>query len=500
MGGDRDVVPAAARRARRGAPVTLSLTPVLCDQLEAPGRGRALPRVPARRAPGLARARRRGGRAEGPAVARELERAAGDYARAALERAAPATCSARCAPHAAWTCAATHAVLPLLATDAGVRLQVRTGVDAHRARFGGRGAAASGCPSARYAPWLDPLLEEAGRPRDVRRPHRRLRPRRRAPPAAARAPRPGRCSSRSTARRSSSCGATAATRRTAPTATPTAAPRTTTGRGRNDGAVYDPDARGRAGARRRAPTSSRASRERVAGGGLCVCALDTELLGHWWHEGAVWLAAVVDAGRARRASSSSPLDDALADVDPAPAPRRPLPRDDVGHAARPVDVVGPARSPSSRGRRATPSCACVAAGAAAGRRARCASCSRCSPATGRSWSRRARRALPARARDGHRAALEAALADPGAPSAAVRSLAPHRRERAARAVGGAARRWRRLRGVQLRRRGRGGDRAVGARGCRPLRPRAALERSPAVLPVGCRRTTTGQDQRAGLSR
>ena len=30
------------------APITLSLTPVLCDQLEAPGRDRALPRVPAR--------------------------------------------------------------------------------------------------------------------------------------------------------------------------------------------------------------------------------------------------------------------------------------------------------------------------------------------------------------------------------------------------------------------------------------------------------------------
>ena len=27
-------------------------------------------------------------------------------------------------------------------------------------------------------------------------------------------------------------------------------------------------------------------------GGVCVCALDTELLGHWWYEGVEWLAAV----------------------------------------------------------------------------------------------------------------------------------------------------------------------------------------------------------------
>ncbi len=35
-------------------------------------------------------------------------------------------------------------------------------------------------------------------------------------------------------------------------------------------------------------------RERVAGGGVCVCALDTELLGHHWYEGPTWLRAVLD--------------------------------------------------------------------------------------------------------------------------------------------------------------------------------------------------------------
>jgi 1,4-alpha-glucan branching enzyme len=33
---------------------------------------------------------------------------------------------------------------------------------------------------------------------------------------------------------------------------------------------------------------------RVADGGLLCCALDTELLGHWWYEGQDWLAAVLE--------------------------------------------------------------------------------------------------------------------------------------------------------------------------------------------------------------
>ena len=34
--------------------------------------------------------------------------------------------------------------------------------------------------------------------------------------------------------------------------------------------------------------------KRAEGGGLVCCALDTELLGHWWYEGPEWLAAVID--------------------------------------------------------------------------------------------------------------------------------------------------------------------------------------------------------------
>jgi 1,4-alpha-glucan branching enzyme len=36
------------------------------------------------------------------------------------------------------------------------------------------------------------------------------------------------------------------------------------------------------------------ARERLADGGLLCCALDTELLGHWWYEGLTWLGAVLE--------------------------------------------------------------------------------------------------------------------------------------------------------------------------------------------------------------
>ena len=56
--------------------------------------------------------------------------------------------------HAQWTSAATHAVLPLLATDAGVRLQVDGGVAAHRRRFGHGWRGGFWLPECAHAPWL----------------------------------------------------------------------------------------------------------------------------------------------------------------------------------------------------------------------------------------------------------------------------------------------------------------------------------------------------------
>jgi 1,4-alpha-glucan branching enzyme len=51
-------------------------------------------------------------------------------------------------------------------------------------------------------------------------------------------------------------------------------------------------------------------RARVTEGGVCVCALDTELLGHWWYEGVHWLSAVFDES-ARQGLALTTLDDAL---------------------------------------------------------------------------------------------------------------------------------------------------------------------------------------------
>ena len=55
----------------------------------------------------------------------------------------------------------------------------------------------------------------------------------------------------------------------------------------------------------------------LPGGGLAVCALDTELLGHWWYEGIAWLAAVVEEC-SRQGLELVRLDDALERFEPAP--------------------------------------------------------------------------------------------------------------------------------------------------------------------------------------
>ena len=63
---------------------------------------------------------------------------------------------------------------------------------------------------------------------------------------------------------------------------------------RNDGAPYEPAPRAGAGRALTPDEFVARVRPRVAGGGLCVCALDTELLGHWWYEGVAWLDAVLE--------------------------------------------------------------------------------------------------------------------------------------------------------------------------------------------------------------
>ena len=137
---------ACSTAARR---VTLSLTPVLCDQLEAPGAMERCRAFLADVRPASHRLDAEAARAAGDDDARPRARARRRRLRARPRAAAGRPDRGARARTPRWTSAATHAILPLLATDAAVRLQV-----AHRHRrppraLRARGAAASGCRSAR---------------------------------------------------------------------------------------------------------------------------------------------------------------------------------------------------------------------------------------------------------------------------------------------------------------------------------------------------------------
>ncbi len=299
---------------REGGALTLSLTPVLCDQLEADGVAQRFRSFLADVRRGTHAQDAEGSRASGRAdLAAEIERAAQDYERALeLFDAAGGDLVGALRPYAAWTSAATHAVLPLLASSAGVRLQVRSGIDAHRERF----ESWSGgfwLPECAHAPWLDALLEEAGVHAvcvdltDVfgRGDARHLRPLGTADgPLLVPIDRevielvwhddgyPAQAAYRDYHHHT--------THHHQPWAI--------------DGTVYDAG-RARAQARSDARDFVARVRRRVAGGGLCVCALDTELLGHWWYEGVEWLRCVVEEAGELLAH----LDAALEDPVDAPA-------------------------------------------------------------------------------------------------------------------------------------------------------------------------------------
>jgi 1,4-alpha-glucan branching enzyme len=146
------------------APLTLSLTPVLCDQLEAPDLADRFARFIEEVRVGTHAEDAAGLRAAGmEELAREVERSLGDYTSAlASLRRRGGDLLGSFARHAQWTSSATHAVLPLLASDTGVRLQVQTGVRAHRSRFGEHWRGGFWLPECAYSPWLERALEDAG--------------------------------------------------------------------------------------------------------------------------------------------------------------------------------------------------------------------------------------------------------------------------------------------------------------------------------------------------
>ncbi|MEA2155201.1 MAG: 1,4-alpha-glucan branching enzyme [Solirubrobacteraceae bacterium] len=400
-----------------GAPLTLSLTPVLCDQLEEPG---AMSRCADFLAGIRVESHRRdiASAAGEPGVVAALEHSAARYEWARERLAAlGGDLLGALGRHVAWTSSATHAVLPLLASAAGVRLQLRAGIDAHRRRFGAGWGGGLWLPECAHAPWLDSLLEQAGvravcvDVTDVLASAERLRPLR-SPAGPLLVP-----IDRETIELVWSRGGY-----------PSAGAyrdyhHFTTHRHRawsNDGAPYDPE-RGAAAARRDAAHFVARTRERVAGGGLAVCAVDTELLGDWWHEGPVWLAAVL-AEAGRQGLRIARLDDALTRHEPAPAPPDlPVttwgtPRDLSTWSAPPVaGMAWDARDAELRA---------LAAGPAIDARAVRELLALQSSDWAFLVSRKLAEPYGRERAAGHRAAFDAALARPGACEPALRNLAP----------------------------------------------------------------------------
>lgn len=294
------------------APVTLGVTPVLCDQLE------VLPGESGERLLGFLGGTRRAVHAEDsrglertgqPELAAEVRRAGGDYesAAAALEADRDLVGAiarlGRDAPVELWTSAATHAVLPLLASDAGMRLQIATGIAAHERRFGAWGGGLW-LPECAYAPGLERELGDHGVQTFCVDQTAAL----------------GHGSLDQLEPMLTGAGVVAVPidwqavelvwddrsgypvhptyrdyhRRTVHDLRPW----------NNGGGVYDPAA-ARVLAREHAHDFAGRCAERLAAysaergrPGLLTCALDTELLGHWWYEGQEWLRCLVEEAAA----------------------------------------------------------------------------------------------------------------------------------------------------------------------------------------------------------
>jgi 1,4-alpha-glucan branching enzyme len=310
----------------RNPPLTLSLTPVLADQLSAPDLAVRFHRfigdtrrfTHAEDASGL----RAGGHS---GLAAELERAwSADYEHAAERMADRGGDLLRAfAPHAHWTSSATHAVLPLLATDAGARLQIQTGISSHLDRFDAGWRGGFWLPECAHAPHLEPILAAAGVHRTCIELTGRfgLGARTHLQPLVSDAGIVLFPIDRATISLVWSDAGYPADgayrdyhRHTVHHHNPWA----------NDGDAYDHE-RSLARSSEHAADFVSRTRERLRrggaslpGGGLAVCALDTELLGHWWYEGIHWLQAVIEECDTQGLELVR-LDDALERFEPAPA-------------------------------------------------------------------------------------------------------------------------------------------------------------------------------------
>jgi 1,4-alpha-glucan branching enzyme len=152
----------------RGAPVTVSLTPVVCDQLEAmkgEAGERYLSFLRDIRAPIHAEDSAGLDETGKPELAAELRRAAADYVFADEQFEAHGRDLLKAFRELGvelWTSTASHAVLPMLATDAGIRLQVAAGVASHERRFGEDWSGGFWLPECAFEPGLERDLAEHG--------------------------------------------------------------------------------------------------------------------------------------------------------------------------------------------------------------------------------------------------------------------------------------------------------------------------------------------------
>jgi 1,4-alpha-glucan branching enzyme len=304
-----------------GAPLTLSLTPVLCDQLEAPQIAERfsafVDEVRRHTHTEDANGLRTGGHEQ---LAGEVERSWRDYERAleGLKRRGGDLLGAL-APYAQWTSSATHAVLPLLASDAGIRAQVGGGVRSHGHRFDAAWRGGFWLPECGYAPWLLPSLRDAGvasvcvelTSRFGLGAPAHLRPLRTKEGVVLVPIDRATISLVWSERGYPAAGAYRDYHHhTIHHHNPW----------NNDGDPYDHVAALELARRHAADFVTRVRSRLAPDGGLVVCALDTELLGHWWYEGVAWLTAVVDEC-AEQGLELVALDDALEEIDPVePAP------------------------------------------------------------------------------------------------------------------------------------------------------------------------------------
>jgi 1,4-alpha-glucan branching enzyme len=301
--------------------LTMTITPVLADQLEAEGVGERMLEFLRRHR--LGAAERDAAEADPelrPAAAADAEA----YGRAILSLEALGGDALRAFQAAngrveLMASAATHAVLPKLATVAGRRLQIDAGLRSHTRRFGR--PAGFWLPECAYAAGIEGTLAERGLDYT--------------------------CLDLSSGEAD---GAALAPVRldgglTGFTIDWPAVELVWSGQGYPSdpayleyhrlspngmrlwsigGQAYDPDA-ARARAGEQAREFLRAVRGRLAaraGGkarGLCVFAIDTELLGHWWAEGPSWLSAVLSSAEEEGVRLLT-LSEALAEHEPESRP------------------------------------------------------------------------------------------------------------------------------------------------------------------------------------